>query len=137
MGGMRSAGILSTNVSRPSEFITSISKFQGGNANTTQLPPSFRNTLRETKPCLKFEFQPSYSYESKTWREEITFKNAASAKAHYSQGWGQILFTTPIKRKIEEIETPYSFSSADGEHSTESDPDERDQEVVSASFIFD
>jgi hypothetical protein len=136
MGGMDSGIRLSTTVSRPSEFITSIHQPQGGeNGDATGLPGSLRNTLRGIKSRVETTFQPSYSYKSETWREDITFKNAVSAKTHYrTGGWGETSFAGTNKRKLEDIELPYTFTAADEDVSTDSDPDERDEEVVSAFF---
>jgi hypothetical protein len=133
MGGMDGGIRLSTTVSRPSEFITSIHQPEGGeNGDVTRLPGSIRNTLRGIKPRVETTFQPSYSYKSETWREDITFKNEVSAKTHYrTGGWGETSFAATNKRKQEDIELPYTFTAADEDVSTDSDPDERDEEVVS------
>ncbi|KAH8779349.1 hypothetical protein BGZ57DRAFT_1004104 [Hyaloscypha finlandica] len=130
MGGMDGGIRLSTTVSRPSEFITSIHQPQGGeNGDDTRLPGSIRNTLRGVKPRVETTFQPSYSYKSETWREDITF-NEVSAKTHYrTGGWGETSFAAKNKRKQEDIELPYTFTAADEDVSTDSDPDERDEEV--------
>jgi hypothetical protein len=137
MGGMDSSIRLSTTVSRPSEFITSIHQPQGGdNGDATRLRGSVRNTLRGIKPRVETTFQPSYPYKTETWRKDITFKNAASAKTHYrTGGWGETSFAETKKRKQEDIELPYIFTAADEDVSTDSDPDERDEEVVSTFFF--
>jgi hypothetical protein len=129
MGG---TGGLSTSISRPSEFITSVRREQEGDGDTTQLTASLRNTLLENKPRV---FRPSYSHQSENWREEITFKNAASAEAHYGKGGLGQAYSNPDEEE-QEIEMPYRYTAAEAEVETEEDPDDTEEEVVSTSSFY-
>jgi hypothetical protein len=135
MGGMESSGGLSTRPHlRPSQFITSVGQQVTFYQNTAQLSDSTSYDLKETKPLVKSTFQPSYSHKSENWREEICFKNAASAEVHYGKGLAERSFSEPNKRKQEEIEVPYSFHIDDEDLSTESDPDDREEVIVSTGL---
>jgi len=115
----------------PREFITSVSEQLDISHDTAQPQVSAQNSFNGTKRTLQSAFQPAYSHRSLNWRKEILFENAASAEAHYGTGRGEKSFRKSKKRKQEVIELPYSASTADEGVSTESDPDEQEEVIVS------
>ncbi len=119
---------LSTTVSPTSEFITSVPKQKAGKELTIRMTAAERDELKKkTEPS----FRPTYSYESKNWREELTF-NRASAQANFGQkAWGMTKYG---EGKQQVIETPYYYTTADEDVETESDDDEIVAKVVSTSF---
>lgn len=121
---------LSTTLLPTSEFITSVPKQKPAKENTIRMTVAERNALKnKTEPT----FRPTYSYESKDWREELTF-NRASAQAHFGQeAWDM---TQSDEGKQQVIEMPYCYTTADEDVETESDPDDIEQVVVSTSFVF-
>jgi hypothetical protein len=136
MGGM---GGLSTSVSRPSEFVTSVCKGQEGLQDTTGLTAATRNTVQANETLI---FRPVYSYKSENWREEITFKNRASAKAHFGKlGWGQTNSDAEKEGEVQkeqeayakqDIELPYHYTTAEEDVGTEDDSEDTAEDVVSA-----
>jgi hypothetical protein len=135
MSGM---GGLLTSVSRPSEFVTSVCKEQEGEQDTTGLTAATRNTVQANETLV---FRPVYSYKSENWREEITFKNRASAEAHYGKlGWGQTDSNAEKKQEEQEvqekqeeqdIELPYRYTTAEEDVETEDDSENTTEDVVS------
>ncbi|KAE9369346.1 hypothetical protein N431DRAFT_493162 [Stipitochalara longipes BDJ] len=106
---------------RPSEFITSVKPQQGVYQDSTQIQLAASNTVIGTETSTKPTFKPSYSHQAKDWKKEISF-NTKSAIAHYNLGGGKAWLSD--KQKQEDIEVPYSFTPADEDVSTESDPDD-------------
>lgn len=121
---------LSTTVTRTSEFITSVPKQKPAKQDSIRMTAAERNALKDKSEPT---FRPTYSYQSKNWREELTF-NRASAQAHFGQeAWDM---TQSGERKQQAIEMPYCYTTADEDVETESDPDEIDEKVVSTSFVL-
>jgi len=135
MGGMDGTDGLSTTPHLPpSKFITSVSEQRAAKQNSTLPPSRVRNSFNGTKTPVQSAFQPSYDFASPDWRDDITFKNPASAEANFGTGSGEGSLRKSKKRKQEEIEVPYSFTTADEDAPTESDPDEREEEIVSTRW---
>ncbi len=121
---------LSTTLLPTSEFITSVPKPKPAKGDAIRLTAAERNALKnKTEPT----FRPTYSYESKYWREELTF-NRASAQAHFGQEAWDMTHSGEGKQQV--IEMPYCYTTADEDVETESDPDDIEQEVVSTSFVL-
>jgi hypothetical protein len=116
---------LSTTLLPASEFITSVPKQKPAKEDAIRMTAVERNALKnKTEPT----FRPTYSYESKYWREEVTF-NRASAQAHLGQEAWDMTQSGGGKQQV--IELSYCYTTADEDVETESDPDEIEQEVVS------
>jgi hypothetical protein len=121
---------LSIKVSRPSEFITSVPKQKPAKEDAIRMTAAEINALKNKN---ELTFRPTYSYESKNWREELTF-NRASAQAHFGQEAWDMPQSSEGKQQV--VELAYSYTTADEDVETEADPDEIEQEVVSTSFIL-
>jgi hypothetical protein len=121
---------LSTTELPTSQFITSVPKQKPAKKDAIRMTVAERNALKnKTEPT----FRPTYSYESKNWREELTF-NRASARAHFGQeAWDMTSFG---EENQQVIEMPYCYTTADEDVETESDPDEIDKKVVSTSPVL-
>ena len=121
---------LSTTELPTSEFITSIPKQKPAKKDAIRMTVAERNALKnKTEPA----FRPTYSYESKNWREELTF-NRASAQVHFGQeAWDM---TKVGEENQQVIQMPYCYTAADEDVETESDPEEINEKVVSIISYF-